>query len=312
MSTSDDDRTASLMTPAKLAQLKARPPAASPAAWLDQMAADAGSGHVRRLLELRQKLEAIVRGREGEFRTVSASCSALHGALEELDFSLAQPKGFLARAIGKGKEAAANFQSQFQRVQKAGEDLADEVQAATKAQAVQGSSVDRMVLEFEAEVRAIEKIMEQGTRWLQDMRNQLKTRQAQGGDAAVRQQIRQDEARCELLVNRLKLLRGVTTSTLAALERCKGMVARRAALLASLQQLLDTEWKAARQRIAPVAEEVASSGAAEEGVERAQRSRAALQSALEQAGQDCASVQAVHQAAGDELAGLQGPLQAAV
>lgn len=312
MSSSDDDRTASLMTPAKLAQLKARPPAASPAAWLDQMAADAGSGHVRRLLELRQKLEAIVRGREGEFRTVAASCSALDDALERLDFSLAQPKGWLARATGKGKEAAASFQSQFQKVQKAGEDLADEVQAATKAQSVQGSNVDRMVLEFEAEVRAIEKIMEQGTRWLQDMRNQLKTRQAQGGDAAAQQQIRQDEARCELLVNRLKLLRGVTTATLAGLERCKGMVARRVALLASLQQLLDTEWKSARQRIAPVAEDVASSGAADEGVERAQRSRAALQAALQQAGQDCASVQALHQAAGDELAGLQGPLQAAV
>lgn len=311
MSSSDDDRTASLMTPAKLAQLKARPPAASPAAWLDQMAADAGSGHVRRLVELRQKLEAIVRAREGEFRTMGTTCGALHGALGELDFSLAQPKGWLARATGKGKEAAAGFQSQFKRVQQAGEDLADEVQAAGKQQSVQRTNVDRMVLEFEAEVRAIEKIMEQGTRWLQDMRTQLKTRQAQGGDAAVQQQIRQDEARCELLVNRLKLLRGVTTATQAALERCRGTLARRAALLASLQQLVDTEWKAARQRIAPVAEEVAASGAADEGVERAQRASTALQTALQQAGQDCAGVQALEQAAADELAGLQGPLQAA-
>ena len=36
----DTDRTASLMTPSKLAQVKPRGPV-SPAAWLDQMAADA-------------------------------------------------------------------------------------------------------------------------------------------------------------------------------------------------------------------------------------------------------------------------------
>src|SRR4051812_16356720 len=36
----DHDRTASLMTPGKLAQMKPRP-AATPAAWLDRMASDA-------------------------------------------------------------------------------------------------------------------------------------------------------------------------------------------------------------------------------------------------------------------------------
>ena len=47
----DFDRTASLMTPAKLAESRPKV-AASPAAWLDQMAADAGHQHVRRLAEL--------------------------------------------------------------------------------------------------------------------------------------------------------------------------------------------------------------------------------------------------------------------
>ena len=174
------------MTPAKLAQLKVRPaPAASPAAWLDQMAADAGSGHVRRLMELRQQLEALVRAREGDFRAVGTACQSLDGALGRVDFSLARPKGWLARATGQGKAAQATFGAQQRQAQTAGDDLADEVRELQKKQAVQASTTDRMVLEIEAETRALEKIMDQGARWLQDMRNQIKARQAQGGDAAV-------------------------------------------------------------------------------------------------------------------------------
>ena len=54
MSADEQDRTASLMTPAKLAQFKPKP-AASPAAWLDQMAADAGAINMLRLSELRRQ-----------------------------------------------------------------------------------------------------------------------------------------------------------------------------------------------------------------------------------------------------------------
>lgn len=311
MSASDDDRTASLMTPAKLAQLKVRPAAASPAAWLDQMAADAGSGHVRRLLELRQQLEAQVRGGEADFRRVLAACGALQDALAQLDFSLVQPKGWLARATGKGKEAAATFTTRHDKAHGAGEDLARETKALHKRQSAQGSAGDKLVLEFETELRALEKIMDQGARWLQDMRNQLKAREAQGGDDAVRQQIAQDNARCELLVARLKVLRGVTTATQQVLERCKAAASARAGALAALQQLLDQDLKPAAQKMAAVARQVEDEGAASRGVEDAQRAAQALQSAVQQAAQDCGNVQALEQGAADELAGLQATLQSA-
>lgn len=311
MSASDDDRTASLMTPAKLAQLKVRPaPAASPAAWLDQMAADAGSGHVRRLMELRQQLETLVRGREGDFRAAGSACQSLHDALAGLDFGLVQPKGWLARATGKGKEAAAAFAAQHRQAHQAGDDLADEVRTLQKKQSVQGTATDKMVLEIGAEVRALEKIMDQGARWLQDMRSQLKARQAQGGDAAVQQQIREDEARCELLVARLKLLRAVTAAAQPALERCKAATARRASVLASLQQVLEGEWKTAGARIDRLAED-AGSGAAAESVDKTRRATQAAQPVLQQAAQDCASAGAGEQAAADELAALRVPLDAA-
>jgi hypothetical protein len=307
---SDDDRTASLMTPAKLAQLKVRPaPAASPAAWLDQMAADAGSGHVRRLLELRQQLEAQMRDRE--VRAIATACHALHEAVDKLDFALLAPIGWLAGAACKGKQAAATYLAQHERVIRAAEDLADEARGLQRKQQAQATATERLLMEFGVEIRALEKIMDQGARWLQDMRNQLKTRQAQGGDAAVQEQIRQDTARCEVLVGRLKQLRAANSAAQEAAERSKGAASRRASLLEYVQQLLDKEWKGSRPSLDALAEQATASGSATEGVDRARRAQQELRSALQQAGQDCSTLQSQEQAATDMLAGLQVPLQAA-
>lgn len=305
-----EDRTASLMTPARLAQLRERPrPAASPAAWLDQLAADAGSGHVRRLADLRRQLEA--QSREWDAAPVAAAIEALAAGLQKLDFSLVQPKGWLARATGKGKEAAAGFVAQYDRNVHAGEDLADEARALQKLQQAAGPALDRSVVEVEVELRAIEKIMEQGARWLQDMRNQLKERQAQGGDEAAQRQIRDDNTRCETLVERLKLLRAVGSATQPLVERCKALPPRRAALVKSLQQLQETQWPAWEQKAGEVVDEARASGAAARDVDAAARAQQELQAALQQAAQECASLQSQQHALADELAALQAPLQAA-
>ena len=306
----DDDRTASLMTPAKLAQLQVRPkPVTSPAAWLDQMAADAGSGHVRRLLDLRRQLEAQVQEADGT--AVVAAANALVEALKKLDFSQVQPRGWLARATGKGKDAAAGFAAQYERILKAGEDLADEVRSLQRKQQAQGVAIDRSLVEVDVEIRAIEKIMDQGTRWLQDMRTQLGTREALGGDSGVQQQIRDDTARCEVLVARLKQLRAAVSATQQAMEKCKGLGPRRTALQQGLQQVQETGWNAWRQRMAPVAEQAVASGEAAEGMESARAAQQALESALQQAAQDCEAFQAQVLAAAGELAALQSSLQAA-
>ncbi len=307
---SDEDRTASLMTPAKLAQLKMRPAAAaSPDAWLNQMATDAGSGHVRRLLDLCRQIEGQVR--EPDVRGVADACEALHENLDKLDLSLLEPKGLLARVTGKGKEAAAGFKAHYERTRHAAEDLADEARDLQRKQQSMGAVAERSVLEFDVEIRAIEKIMEQGARWLQDMRNQLKTRTAAGGDAAAQEQIRQDNQRCELLVERLKLLRTANSAAQDASERCHAVGKRRAALMETLQRLLGTDLKGARQKLDAVAGQAAATGAAAEGLDAARRGRKDLQSALQQVGHDCASLRTQEQAATDMLAGLQVSLQAA-
>jgi hypothetical protein len=310
MSDSEDDRTASLMTPARLAQLQVRPkPAASPAAWLDALAADAGSGHIRRLVDLRGQLDAQLRAQD---HSAAAGALATWGdALQKLDFSLVQPRGWLARATGKGKEAAAGFVAQVDRIGRAGEDLVDEARGLQKKQQAAAAGADRILLEIDAELRAIEKIMDQGARWLQDMRNQLKAREAQGGDAAAQQQIRADEDRCETLVARLKQLRSASSAGQQAVECCKGVLPRRAALGEALQRLQDAEWKAWQKCLGPVADEAQASGAAPQALEGAGAAHRELQSAVAQAAQDCASLQSQEQALAAELEAMQEPLRAA-
>jgi chromosome segregation ATPase len=305
-----EDRTASLMTPAKLAQLKVRPKeGTSPAAWLDQLAADAGSGHVRRLAELRGQLEAQVV--ERSYDGVRAAAEALDGALAGLDFALVEPRGWLARATGKGKDAAAGFKTQYERIGRAGDDLADEVRALARKHQAQAQLTDRTLMEFEVELRAIEKIMEQGARWLQDMRNQLKAREASGPDAAVQAQLREDSARCELLVARLKQLRTASTAVQQGMERCKAAARSRASVLESVQQALNGEWETWRTTVGAVATESGATGAATRGVDAARAVHTALRTALERAAEDCSAMAAQERALAQELAALQAPLQAA-
>jgi hypothetical protein len=305
----DDDRTASLMTPAKLAQMKAKPKPAGSSAWLDQLASDAGSGHARRLVDLRKQLEA--QARDGSYRAVHATLEALAAAARQLDFTLLQPKGWLARATGKGKEAVAGFVAQVERIGRAGEDLKDEVRALQKKQQAQGTATDRVVLEAEVEIKAIEKIIDQGARWLQDMRNQLKAREADATTASAKQAMEQDAARCELLVERLKLLRSASTAAQQAVERSRAAGSRRSGLVDTLQQALAGDWAAWEQRIAPVAAQAASAATVTEGVDRARIAGEDLQACLKQAAEDCMKLQGQERALADELAALHDPLQAA-
>ncbi len=303
-----DDRTASLMTPARLAQLKVRPrPAPSPAAWLDQLAAGAGSSQVRRLLDLRPQLAALLRG--GDVRSIVAGCQALQEALGQVDLALVQPRGWIARVIGGGKDAAARFAAQHERVVQAGDALAAEMRALHKEQQAQGPAAERTLLECEGELRAIDKIMDQGTRWLQDMRRQLKAREGEEGEA-VQQLLHEDASRCELLVTRLQLLRAASSATQLLLQRGRTACSARSALTARWRELLDQQWPAWRRQAASLADEAAAQGADGAVVDAARETLASLQAALRSADQEARVMQTQDRVLSDEIAALQGPLQA--
>ena len=302
----DPDRTASLMTPAKLAQVKPKAPV-SPAAWLDQMASDAGHANVRRIADLQEDLRSHAQGQD--FSSVAGELARLGQALPLLDFGLLRSRGWWARATGKGRTAGVEFVAQFERIEEAVQALAAQNQFLRKKQ-LQMAGADRALLELEVESGALDQIIDQGTRWLQDMRNQLKAREAADVDGAARPQIEADTARCELLVARLKALRAVASAARQARQQSQGTAARRAGLIEMLQHALDSDVKGWRADVSAVAASVQGNSPAR-GLEDPMVSHRDLQLCIKQAVADCAQLQLEEKALAEQLGALASHLHAA-
>jgi hypothetical protein len=304
----DPDRTASLMTPAKLAQARPKAPV-SAAAWLDQMAADAGHVHVRRLAELCGELQA--QDRLGDIQPAAAALASLAEALPRLDFGLLRSRGWWARTTGKSRSAGAEFAAQFEKIEEVSRGLAAHVQALQTRQQAHGTVSELTLVEIEVEVRAIEKILDQGARWLQDMRNQLKAREAGAADAPSRKAIEDDALRCEILVARLKLLRAVSSAAQHAHQQAQGAAVRRAAVLQLLQQAVATNVKSWQARLTTLAGVAGDDDAPALSLEGPMESHRELQLCVKQAIADCGQLQAQEKALAEGLAALDTQAQAA-
>ncbi len=302
MAVHDHDRTASLMTPAKLAQQFAPKAAASPAAWLDQMAADAGYAHVRRLGELCDEMRTQAGRRD--FESVIAELGRLAEALPHLDFGLLQTRSWWARTTGKSRSSGAEFAAQFEQIEQATQALAAAAQALQKQQQEQGTAGELSLLELEVEFRAIDKILDQGARWLQDMRSQLKARQAAATDEQARQAIKEEAARCEILVARLKLLRAVSSSAQSAHQQAQAAAGRRGALLQLLQQALASDVKAWQSRLSVLAASAGDKDSPALSLEGPMESHRELQLCVKQAIADSAQLQAQEKAMAESLDAL--------
>lgn len=302
------DRTASLMTPAKLAQARPRAPV-SPAAWLDQMAADAGHMHVRRLAELAQEL--LAQDRPRDIAPAAAALAALAEALPGLDFGLLQSRGWWARATGKSRSAGAEFAAQFERIEEVSRSLAGHVQSLRKKQHERFAVSELTLVEIDVEVRAVEKILDQGARWLQDMRNRLRAREASAGDAQSQQAIEDDTLRCEILVARLKLLRAVSSAAQHAHQQAQAAALRRAAVLQLLQQAVAAHVKSWQARLSALAGVAGDKDAPALGLEGPMESHRELQLCIKQAIADCGQLQAQEKALAESLVALDTQVQAA-
>lgn len=302
-----NDRTASLMTPAKLAQVKPRA-AVSPAAWLDQMAADAGHLHVRRLAELCREL--LGQDRLRDITPAAAALAALADALPQLDFSLVRPRSWWARTMGKGKSAGAEFAAQFERIDEVARTLALNVQALQDKQQQRVAGSERSLVEIEVETRALEKILDQGARWLQDMRNQLKTRSAAATDAQSQQAIKDDTMRCEILVTRLKQLRAISSAAHDATRQAQAAAAGRAAAMQLLQQAVATDMKSWQARLSSLARAASDGELPALSLEGPMESHRELQLCIKQAIADCTQLQAQETAFAESLAALESQVQA--
>ncbi len=304
----DPDRTASLMTPAKLAQVKPKAPL-NPAAWLDQMASDAGHQHVKRLGELVTELRAQAQRRD--FQPVATDLARVAEALPQLDFGLLQSKGVLARFSGKNKSSGAEFARQFEKLEASVKSLAGQAKTLQARQGEQVSGTDLALLELEVEFRAIEKIIDQGARWLQDMRTQLKDRDTEAGaDEALRAQVGEDAARCEILVARLKTLRTLSSAAQQAHQQAVAAAARRAGLVEVLQKALGSEVKNWRARLEPLAAAAGEGRTPALSLEVPMESHRDLQLGIKQAIADCGQLQAHEKALAESVEVLASHLQA--
>jgi hypothetical protein len=293
----DIDRTASLMTPAQLARVKsAAQPPASPAAFLDRMAADVGVAHVARLSELGVDLSA--RAAASPAAAFQPPLERLAQALPQLDFGLlAQHKGWWAGLTGKSRTAGAGFAAQFGRIEQAADALVREAASVQQQQQPHARASDRTLLEFDVEYKALDKVIDQGARWLQDLRK-------------APQQTQEDAARCEILAARLKALRAAAGASQQVHQQARATAERRAALLQAMQQLVTRDLKAWRENVSALAA-AAEGRAGRLDIEEPRQAQAALQQRLAQLLADCGQLRTAEAALVQNLAAMAEQLQAA-
>lgn len=311
MDSPHDDRTASLMTPAKLAQVSAaaRKPI-SPAAFLDQMAADAGHQHVTRLCELQDDL----RGQASASRAAALQpvLERLAGTLPALDFSLLQSQGLWATLTGRNRNAGSAFAAQVEQIDAALKAMPAELASVGRQQQPHAAASDRSLVELEVEYRALDKIIDQGARWLQDMRNQIKSREAQAGaDPQVQAQVRADAARCETLVARLKVLRACVAAAQQVHEQVRAAADRRAALQAGLQKAMGGEAKEWRSRLVTLAGAAAEGKVAGLSLDGPKEAHKALGRRLDKLLAECEQLRTQEEALAHSLSSLGQQLSAA-
>lgn len=297
----DSDRTASLISPAKLAQMKPKAPA-SPAAWLTQMAADAGHLHVKRIGELGELLQE--QSTTPELRAIAGQLQRLADCLPSVDFSLLEPQGWWARTSGKSRSTGAEFAAQFDSAAQASDPLAGLVAALGREHQADGQQVERVLVELEVESQAIEKIIDQGARWLQDMRNQLKLRQAEAVDIAAQQAVLEDSNRCDILVARLKLLRALCNAAAQVPVQARANTERRGALAQTLQQSLAFEVKNWHSRLSALAVAGSTGKATTQPLQRPIDAHQELRASVDRAISACEQLMAQEQALAQSLSAL--------
>lgn len=299
----ESDRTASLMSPAKLAQMKPKA-ATTPAAWLTQMAADAGHMHVKRIGELGESLRG--QARLPGLTAVVTRLEKLADDLPDLDFSLLeQPRGLWARTLGKTKGGGPEFAHRFEEVGGEATDIA--AAAITLGADTQASGVERALVELEVEYKAVEKIIDQGARWLQDMRNQIKVRQAAATDPQAHRSVLEDSARCDILVDRLKMLRALCNVCSPVPEQARAYVHKRGALVQALQQSFAHEVDDWHGLVAPVASLAAEGKASSDSVQPQLDAHKDLQKTVKKAIVASQQLLAQEQDLGRNLAVLSSP-----
>jgi hypothetical protein len=292
----DFDRTASILSPAKLAQVK--PVAAvSPVAWLDQPPAEAGRQPLLRLHDLQAELAASIPC--GDDRELAAALEQLAQAIAQVDFSLLRAHGWLARALGRDHSAGVQFSGRYEQAAEAVAALAQRLKALQGKALAQASAADRRLVELEVECVALDQSIAQGTAWVQDMRSRSQPRAAE------------DVARCNALADRLGLLAAVAGASRQARAHGQALQERRATVRLAVHQAMAGPVKAWRVRMSVLANTAQDALPAQPELEAPAQAQRAVEALLRQLAADCSALHALEAALAASLSALQIPLGAA-
>lgn len=253
---SDHERTAAIMLPSKLAELA---PVKKASAWFDQAADQVGEAQIDHLTATLKTLQANLRSDTGT--PVSVALDALQRSHVALAFDTLQSRSWWARATGKARSAGAEFADQVADVVAALDRTDTLANVFQTDHAARVANDERLAVEMELDLRALDDLVDKGAKWLQDMQAQLKQRHAAAQDDAQRQGVRRDAARCEALVVRLKALRGVGATARKVLTPLREAQVQRLAQVQGLKQDLPRASRAWRARL------VALAAAVEDGVD---------------------------------------------
>lgn len=309
---SQEDRTASLMTPAKLAKVAGTGGVGvQPAEFLDRMAADVGHQHVQRLGELRLALESHGQGELEQAEQVATALETMRDALPQVDFAPLQERNWWADLTGKSRSTGSAFAATFDKVDEIAQDLGARVAAFQKRQVQRSAAQDRTLVEFNVEYQALDKVIHQGSRWLQDMRTQGKARAAEAGDAEAEQQFQSNEARCELLVERLKLLRAAATASQQAYEEVLATAQRRAEFAQATQRVATVHLQAWRSGLSAVSTAAISGKVPAALIDEARQAHDKLHRKLEALLAEAGQLRSHESALVQQLAAMGEPLAAA-
>ncbi|WP_427914999.1 toxic anion resistance protein [Ramlibacter sp. MMS24-I3-19] len=251
---SQEDRTASLMTPAKLAKVAASASATvAPGQFLDRMASDVGHQHLQRLGELRHDLRAHGEGELDQAAQAAAVLERMRDAMPQIDFAPLQERNWWADLTGKSRSTGSAFAATFDKVDEVARQMGSAIAALQKRQLQRATTQDRTLVEFNVEYQALDKVIHQGSRWLQDMRNQIKARQEEAGEAGAGPQALADEARCDLLVERLKRLRAAAAASQQVYEEVLATMQRRSEFAQAAARVATVHLQAWRSSLSAVA-----------------------------------------------------------
>ena len=306
--TQDPNRTAALMSTGKLAQVEADVVDLS-SAWLDKTPADVGVTHLVQMARLHNLLGA--KNHAYDDAQLSTQLKKLSRALIGLEFTLVQPLGVWARLMGEQKKAAEKFAGQYKQIAQCNAEVTALAAALHERLQAESTTIERWLMELEVEQQAVSAIVDQASHWLSAMRIQLKERHAAAADAPTQQTIKDEAARCESLVVRMRLLRAISNSAGLVIQISRETAEQRSDLRKLLQQALMLDMRTWDMQLSSLVAAMRDAGGRKLGIDNPSEVHHDLQQRVTEVCTDCEILRKTEAALANQLAELALQLKVA-